>query len=97
MPNNIAIPIFYQHKDDVLKYTWDFTRILAGVDTIDMATVTPDTGFSAVNAAISTDTYKVTALLSGGALYSIYNVICKIVTDGGQTINRTLAVQIVPR
>lgn len=92
----MIIPLYPQHEDDVLKYTWDFSKVLISGETISTAEVTADSGMTAASATISSDSLKVTALLSGGDLYTTYMSKCKIVTSGGETINRSLSVQIVP-
>lgn len=93
----MAIPLFYQHKDDALIYTWDFTRILLSGETISTAVVTAESGLTAGSATIGATNITVTSKISGGSIYTTYLATCAITTSQGQTINRSLAVKIIPR
>lgn len=90
-------PVYTQHKDDVLIYTWDFTRMLASGETISTAAVVAEAGLTTTSATIGATNLTVTSKASGGTLYAQYLVTCTITTSAGQTINRSLAVNILPQ
>lgn len=78
---------FIKDPSDVLDYTFDWTNVLATGETISSYTVTPDTGLT--KDSDSQASGVITYWLSGGTADSLYNVVCKIVTSAGRTVERT--------
>jgi hypothetical protein len=78
---------FIKDPSDVLDYTFDWTSFLATGETISSYTVTPDTGLT--KDSDSQASGVITYWLSGGTADSLYNVVCKIVTSAGRTVERT--------
>jgi hypothetical protein len=78
---------FIKDPSDVLDYTFDWTSFLATGETISSYTVTPDTGLT--KDSDSQASGVITYWLYGGTADSLYNVVCKIVTSAGRTVERT--------
>jgi hypothetical protein len=78
---------FIKDPSDVLDYTFDWTDFLATGETISSYTVTPDTGLT--KDSDSQASGVITYWVSGGTADSLYNVVCKIVTSAGRTVERT--------
>lgn len=86
---------FTKDPDAVLDYTWDWSDWL-GADTITGApTVTVPSGITKTSQSNTTTT--VTAWLSGGTVGTTYDVICRIVTTGGRTDDRTIRIEVTER
>lgn len=79
----------------VLDYTFDWSDWLVGGDTISTSTWTAEDGITVdSNSKTSTTT---TVWLSGGTAAESYRVVNHIVTAGGRTDERTLAVPVENR
>jgi hypothetical protein len=85
---------FVKDPSAVLDYAWDWATWL-GVDTIAESTVTAGSGLTLDSS--SNTTTKVTAWLSGGTAGVEYDVTCRVVTAGGRTDERTIAVRVEER
>ncbi len=89
------MPEFYVPKDPdaVVDVGLDWTTWLgqtSPADTISTSTWTPDTGLT-VDSDENTTT-KTKAWLSGGTAGQRYNLVNRIVTANGRTVDRTIAV-----
>ena len=85
---------FRKDPSAVLPYQWNWTDWLV-TDTIASHTVTAPTGLTL--ASSSATTTAVTAWLSGGTVGAYYDVVCRIVTAGGKTEDRTMQIRVQDR
>lgn len=94
---------FEKDPAGVLDYVFDFAPLtngrgdtdwLASGDTISSKTVTAETGLTVDSSSITDSGTSVTAWLSGGTAGSVYRVTCQIVTAGGRTDERSIAIKI---
>jgi hypothetical protein len=80
-----------------LDYSWDWSDWLADVaDTIQDATVTLPDGLTASGSPVVGDT-MVTQRVEGGALNSLYRMVCQITTLGGLIDERSITLTIAER
>jgi hypothetical protein len=80
-----------------LDYSWDWSDWLADVaDTIQDATVTLPEGLTAAGDTVHTGTV-VTQRVEGGALNSLYRMVCQITTAGGLIDERSITLTIAER
>lgn len=85
---------FIKDPDAVLDYTINWSDWLDG-DTISTSDWTVPTGITkTTDSETSTTT---TVWLSGGTVGTTYNMINRIVTDGGRTEDRTIAIMVSER
>lgn len=82
---------YFKDPDAVLDYVWDWDAWL-GSDTISSHSIIAESGITVDSS--STTTTVVTAWLSGGTVNTDYNVVCRIVTAGGRTDDRTSVIRI---
>ena len=83
-------PTILKDPDATLDYVWDWTAWLAEIaDTISTITITQETG-GPTTVSSSHVSGLVTAFISGGTLGATHQVICKIVTAGGRTEERSI-------
>ena len=75
--------------DSVLDYQLDWSSWL-GTDTISTSVFTVPTGLTKDSEGNTSTTS--TVWLSGGTLNQIYNVVCRITTTGGRTVDRSFDV-----
>lgn len=85
---------YVKDPDAKLDYTWDWTAWLDG-DTIASHTILPVAGIT-VESSGDTDQI-VTAWISGGQIGVLYNLTCRIVTNGGRTDDRTISILVRSR
>jgi hypothetical protein len=78
--------------DEVLDFTFDFTNLLTGDDTLSSFSLTTEAGIT-VNSSSNT-TSVVTIWVSGGTLGEQYNIVCHGVTGNGRhgDVEGTIAV-----
>lgn len=76
---------FKQDVDDKLAYTWNFRRFLKGDAIVSFSIITNLTVIVATN-----DSSTVTAILSGGAVGTDNDVLCRIQTRSGQQKDATI-------
>lgn len=87
---------FVKDPDAVLDYHWNWAEWLADDgDTIASHSVVVPTGLTL--GAHSNTSAAVTAWLAGGAAGAIYDVVCRIVTAGGRTDDRTAKIIVAER
>jgi hypothetical protein len=77
--------------DEILDYIVDWTARLAG-DTIISSVFTVPVGITQNSAAFTAT--KTTVWLSGGTLDSVYEVLNRVVTLGGRTMDQTVKIRI---
>lgn len=80
-----------------LDYSWDWGKWLAGVaDTIGNATVAVPAGLTAVGSPVASDT-TVTQRVEGGAVGSVYRLVCQITTVSGLIDERSIEITVNDR
>ena len=89
--------IAFADKDPnaVEPFVWDFADVMAETtpdDTISSATFTVPAGITKDSDSNTTTT--ATAVLSGGTVGESYDILCRIVTAAGRTIDKTYRVPI---
>lgn len=100
-PANAAGPVYWpepKDPDDVKDYGFDWALELAGDspdDTISSYTVTVSSGLT--RDSDSRTGAVITAWLSGGTAGREYNVLCRVVTANGRTLDRTGIVRVRTR
>jgi hypothetical protein len=80
---------FYKDPDATLDYVWDWTDWL-GNDTISSFTITPPNIELVVEGTPTELNGVITAFLTGGVLNKSYKIVCKILTNGGRTEDRSI-------
>jgi len=80
--------------DAVLDYSWDWTLWLADIsDSIASHSIIIPVGLTCDSSSVVGD--FVVAWISGGTLATSYQVVCRVVTTGGRTDDRSIYVKIV--
>lgn len=79
----------------VVDFTWDWAPWLVGGDTIASHTVTVPAGITKTDETLSGG--KVSAWIAGGTVGVRYPMVCRVVTTGGRTDERTRWLRIVER
>jgi hypothetical protein len=93
---NPAKPTILKDPDAVLDYTFDWTLYLDDiVDTLSSRTIVVPSGITKVSDSIVGKT--VVVWLSGGTVGTTYRIVCRIVTVGGRTDDRSIFVKIKDR
>ncbi len=82
---------FVKDPEAILDYVWDWSQWLGGSDSIASYTVTVDRGDIVLDSDENTSS-TVTAWFSGGTKFS--SAVCRIVTLGNRTDERTIYLQI---
>lgn len=83
-------PTYYKDSADKLDYEWDWATWLTEGETITTHTVTAPEGIT-LDSSTAADN-KVTAWLSGGTTNKDYNIACRIDTNQGRTVERSLRI-----
>lgn len=86
--------------DEVLDYAWDFGPRLDVGETISNPQIPDVTGLTITPAGKDGPTVvgtKVVAWITGGDLYATYDVVCRVDTSGGRTLDLTLPLFITER
>lgn len=86
---------FTKDPKSILKYTLDWTDALTPGDTINSVTFTTSSGLTVASQTYTDDT--ATAILSGGAENSDYDVECLINTAAGERDVRTFQIRVRQR
>jgi hypothetical protein len=94
--NRIEYPTIIKDPDAVLDYTIDWTAWLDDVsDTISSKTIIVPGGITNSTSTIVGKT--VVIWLSGGTAGTTYQVVCRIVTAGGRTDDRSIFIEVRER
>ena len=88
------IAVFIKDPNAVLDYALDWTKWLEG-DTLVSGTWTIDAGPTIASQNVSAGI--VTMWLSGGVDGVSYAAVCRVVTTGGRTEDRTISIQVRER
>lgn len=84
--------VFTKDPHAILDYTIDWGTNWLGVDTIDTVSWTVPTGI--VKVSQSNTDQRATVFLASGTAGQSYDVICRIVTDGGRQDERTITIMV---
>jgi diaminopimelate epimerase len=87
----MAQQYFVKDPNAVLDYKIDWTTWLS-TDTIATATWTVPAGIT--QASATNTTTAATIWLSGGTAGTTYEVVCRVVTSGGRTDDRTIGIRV---
>lgn len=97
---------YLKDPDAVLDYVFNWGEWLASGDTISSKTITPASGLTVNSSSIVAGTDRAGTAVTAGAVQvwvqggtdgSEYTLLCHIVTAGGRTDDRTMAIRIRSR
>lgn len=85
-------PKEFKDPDEVRQFTIGWTNDLVSGDTISSSSFAADSGITVDSETNTTLTASVT--LSGGTAGEVYNIVNTVITAGGETLEKTIQIEI---